>query len=355
MDGRLIGRVKRFWHAARLLSSSSMSVPFIRLPLEVTEYIFVLSARILASCDRHSVVQLALVSRRVYRLVRPSLYRALVIGKANVAKFSCADLYVPILPYARYIWVGDIYDDKDQKIVLGLLELWRPPRGANAFLEAPVWIISGLFRSNPEGIPGLTGLRPTYTSLEEILNGRRALSEPVRNTVTHLVGSLPRAAVFDDSDSPSDWAKVIRSAVPYLTHIGLRIVVFGEPALPEVCLRLEGILRALLDYHVNGGKGSEEAPQLKCVCLRLLGCLTADTWRNEAALMTARINDNRLKVWIDDRLNEYLDGPYALGSGYEAIRILITRPDVELDVEDGKAGWKFWNPEERPNTVVLKV
>ncbi|KAH7101693.1 hypothetical protein BKA62DRAFT_173564 [Auriculariales sp. MPI-PUGE-AT-0066] len=303
------------------------------LPVELFYGILLQGARDFIQHSRASVVQLALVSREAYQLIRPILYDRLIVTKENEKLFTQPEVFDALLAHVRYMHIVD----EEVSIDIGheLLQRWNPPPGSTCFLDASLHFTIKYISEHPD--TPLNGVRIINMSFSRAVfagpDGQRLPRAFLRN-LTHLAGHLPADLAHMDGE----WELEFLAETPALTHLALQVVDYeGFDSFDEVRLFSYGtalITRALLKHST-----------LKCLCLRMAGTLTCDTTISVFQDLVKELQDMRLKVWFDTRHGEHGN----IFSWHDSEQ-RWNKIELQLEVHDSFAGYDIWMPEERPST-----
>ena len=143
-----------------------MSLPTLdRLPLELVDEIFRTCAQDLVISDRAAAVRIALVSRAVSSMVRPTLYHTLVITQRNAR--GDPEVLKGVLPHVRYLystlplfrpWYRDCV-----AWVAYIVEHWRP--AGKFYIDAPWKFILAYIEAAPA--VRLDGIRVIFEAVAD--------------------------------------------------------------------------------------------------------------------------------------------------------------------------------------------
>lgn len=209
------------------------------LPVELRLNIAEHTAQLLVYEDRPVVLQLALISRSIARVVRPILYQCVIVTHNNLHHFillgSCDD----ILKLARRMTVCTQPDGthrhtmaKDK--VMTVLERWNPPPGGS-HLNIPWNFLHDVITSPLGKQLNIRGIDIRFMAIQGALVGYKRVPPDITRQLTHVTGYIPtlRASgtlsdTHNPDDTPGGWAHMIVSALPALTHLGLYLVDVNE-------------------------------------------------------------------------------------------------------------------------------
>jgi len=275
-----------------------------RLPTELVLAILQEAAELSISAgDRATVVSMALTAKFVHKLLRPIMFRRVVMTSENT------------------------------KLVGGLLQ-----SDSVATLIRELCIVHAGWHKGQAGAAKLAqircirGFRHTTESLVKGLpeSGRASLSKvqvwndqvfPVPPSVTHV------CLLFDGICAPSPiivaaWI----STVPSLTHVGCEFVARREMSSWDTTAEPEKIAAGMRDAIAAGGQ------QLVELAVRLCGNVSDDHWESLlVALRTISIANQdmhlgrRLRIWRDERVLYDLD------------------EDLKISADDALAGVDVWS------------
>ena len=313
---------------------------FESLPIEIVLNIIANAVRILVIDDSASAFATAIVCRATFTAAAPYLYASLVIRRADFHTGGHPENYNGVLKHVKHLYISGERLDDDWGV--HLLRAWWPQDGTKAFVDAPLRIIqkalSGMRTSN---FGGVTGLRVVYGDIDVAFCSDIRLSARWTVHLTHLTAYIP---TFDDPihGAIEQWSNNIFAAAPSLAHFGLQSNDYDEvDDEPAFVTGVETIARRLLGH--KAVKDSREMLLLSQLCFRVSSAATTDTIKSGLRGVVDDINDDRLKIWIDERLDVKL------------IRGQWLNLDEELDAEDVKSRWDFWAPEDRPWAVVYRA
>ena len=136
------------------------------LPLELICEILLICLQDLVVADRAGAVRIALVSRTVYRIVRPTLYHTLVITGKNAR--GDPNILEGVLSHVRYLCstLGEpgAFNTADTATWAAyVVEHWCP--ASNGFLDAPWGFVSAYLEAAPG--PRLDGVRINHRTIAD--------------------------------------------------------------------------------------------------------------------------------------------------------------------------------------------
>ena len=260
-----------------------------RLPAELVGAILQEAVELFVASDRHTAVSIALTARFVYQLVRPILFRRLVMTHQNKAEIE------------RLLRRNEIND-----LVLDLCftqSVWSPGPIASAFTQ--LRCIRGY--QDPV-VNVLTGLSPSSQFTLHKLQLWRLLPISGLNippSVTHLCLFNPEIDIPSSelAAAVAAWA----AAIPALTHLGLELVVLVdadssddarlEPEPEELARGLEMAIQA-------SGEHLQQLSIRLCASVseswwqRLLDALQVRTRESSTGLKMAQ----KIRLWRDERV-----------------------------------------------------
>ncbi|KZV93782.1 hypothetical protein EXIGLDRAFT_716761 [Exidia glandulosa HHB12029] len=249
-----------------------------QLPVELVLDIFLSAAEISIFEDRPWVVQLALVSHDVYKLVHPVLYRTMVINPQNIDRIlllASDERSLHVFHAVRCLAVPhDEIDFTDDAIASVLAR----PRLFTSTVDlcAPFYALKEVLYS-PDFRPRRIII--SHSPLAYVLDRPRAALQ----SVTHIVGYFPMTF----TGPATQWAVDFLSGLPAVTHITFRhlngVGLNGtRPVDPSI---LEEPFRTLLEsrrirrlaVHI-GGRRLQDLPLLErlehrlhdprfCICI----------------------------------------------------------------------------------------
>jgi len=222
-------------HHTRLgLTTCTLSDMSEVLPVELISAIAVAAAEQEVYTDRSWIVQLALVGREVFHVVRPTLYADLVITYENEEKIaSIHSLGDRILPYVRRITATSGSASLDS-----ILRKWRPQAGC--YIQVPWMNLKRLLlrlssRDSDEDNKRLTGLDLEYSIfIKTCLYHSAEIPATIASHITHLSTNTAwdetgvSGSISDTAASPRFWANAILATFPCLTHLGMAIPDYWE-------------------------------------------------------------------------------------------------------------------------------
>lgn len=238
--------------------------------------------------DRAWVIQLALVSRFVYKLVHPVLYHTMVVTGSNVHK---------VLALARDRDSTHVFhavrrlvmDDDNWSWAVYDVDLSRLFAGVTS-IDAPLYIIRPLATS-PDFHPRSLALR--YVRLAIIVD---LLPRTTFSSVTHLLGFFPSIIEPDAALTEVRIAHMLE-AMPALTHLALEMLnmggVFddGSEDIDEQLLELDALERAL--------RATLRHDRIQALAIRVAGAWLPH-WPS-VVNVAMKLKDSRILAWHDTR------------------------------------------------------
>ena len=281
-----------------------------RLPLEIICEVLLICARDLVVTDRATAARIALVSRTAYRIVRPTLYRTLVITRQNAR--GNPNSLKSVLPYVCYLH-STLYEHGAEMPADALTwtayinKHWHPAN--NGFLDAP-W---GFVLAYLEAAPGARlGVRINYMSLADAFTflprGDDQLDQlaPKANQSATGIRSVARAVGYQPifypglqllgEDKAALWAKGLLEAGSALADIGIIAQrMHFQGLMPQYGCATKAIARALLS-----------SPRVRSLCFRYVGDLATQEAKDELSGFVQEVADPRLRIVVDERARRHI-------------------------------------------------
>jgi len=271
-----------------------------RFPIELVGVILQEAVELFIASDRHTVVSVALTAKFIYRLVRPILFRRLVVTQRNKDRIS---------QLLRRNEINDLVLD------LGFAEdYWDP--GPIAFTLKNLRCLRGYTYWVDKMLEGLPP--SSQSSLRKLQLWQTYPTDGVQipPSVTHL-------CLYNSVVEPPSPEQVMAwvAAIPALTHLGLDFVVFVNPdRLDDSSLSLEpGELARELEmvFHTCGAN-------LQQLSMRLCINMSESRWQQILDALRVRARENssglelerKIRLWWDRRVPRSLSEDLAQSADY---------------------------------------
>ena len=295
-------------HHTRLgLTTCTLSDMSEVLPVELVSAIAAAAAEQEVYTDRSWIVQLALVGREVFHVVRPTLYADLVVTYENADKIaSIHALRDRVLPYVRLITATSGSASLDS-----ILREWRPQAGC--YIQVPWMSLKRLLlclasRGSDEDNNRLTGLDLKYYKfVNTCLHPSAEIPSTIASQITHLSTNAAwdqtsiSGSTSDIASSPRSWANAILDAFPCLTHLGMVIPDYLER--PDY----EDDFWTRKNWWSNPSQLSEvilvllELRDTLFVSLRVISQNASGEVHIRTAIANPLHRNSRFTLWVDDR------------------------------------------------------
>jgi len=314
-----------------------MPSSFEHFPIEIALHIINTAVRIFVTHDRQSAFHIAIVCRATFAASAPHLYRSLAI-RLHLKKGPggrSREIFLNVLKYVQHLYISD--KKLDDMWAVRLLAAWWPPAGTEAFIDAPLPIIRLAWnRIESHKYSGVTGLRLSNSTLEGAFlpEFRGSLPEEWTMRLTRVIAPFPLKEKL--SHSQDVWVEKLFSAAPSLVQLGFQIT--NHELVSDEIATAEAIIRRLLMRKT--GECNRNTFQMSHLCLQVACNSCTETFKLSMQSLVSRINDDRLTIWIDERVPRDLD---------------ISERDKNLDAAGVRARWDFWVPEDRRGAIVYRA
>ncbi|KZV91379.1 hypothetical protein EXIGLDRAFT_750140 [Exidia glandulosa HHB12029] len=293
------------------------------LPIELVLDILHTAACLAVRSARTWAVSLALVSKDVYRLIKPVLHHTMVICPSNsdsIARIwcdaSCAHVFravrrlvISYNPAEKLLSGDEAINPFDTPFIQNLLTSLQE-------VDAPFRVIEAL-ASVPTFRPLRLGVR--FKSFDDIGTGE---NNTFLETVTHLEGYWEN--VYNDEETARDWAQAILSAAPSLTHLAIDIVDFqpNDYDDPDVGMRIDHA-PVVPDDLTLALQTILQCKRIQCVAFYIAGERVQDM-PIVADVVRSLDCASKVRVWLDER------------------PMVTWEDETQVSAEDAWAGRNVW-------------